>query len=43
MSEQDYDFLEEIDFDAIEKENNNKIDNQEVVENDDVECESCKI
>ena len=43
MSEQEYDFLDEIDFDAIEEKNNNKIDNQEVIEDDNTECESCKI
>ncbi|SUA51594.1 Uncharacterised protein [Oligella ureolytica] len=43
MSEQEYDFLDEIDFDAIEEKNNNKIDTQEVIEDDNTECESCKI
>lgn len=43
MSEQEYDFLDEIDFDTIEEKNNNKIDNQEVIEDDNTECESCKI
>lgn len=43
MSEQEYDFLEKIDFEAIEESNNSKIDNQEVIEDDNSECESCKI
>lgn len=43
MSEQEYDFLDEIDFDTIEEKNNNKIDTQEVIEDDNTECESCKI
>ena len=39
----DLTFLEETDFDAIERENDEKIDNQEVIEDDGSECESCKI
>ena len=43
MSEQEYDFLEDIDFEAIEESNNSKIDGQEVIGDDNSECESCKI
>lgn len=45
MANNDFDFLDEIDFEAIEKSNQEKLDQQdaEAVLEDEVECESCKI
>ncbi|MDO5667712.1 MAG: hypothetical protein Q4G44_07825 [Alcaligenaceae bacterium] len=45
MSDDNFEFLEEIDFDAIEKANQEKMEQRdaEAVVEDSVECESCKI
>lgn len=45
MSDENYEFLDQIDFDAIEESNNEKLAERdaEAIVDDNSECESCKI